>query len=302
MSPLLFSIYTNDLPSITTNTSLDSYVDDSKISLSFSICDKLQAKLELEEDLNNIAAWCCSNSLLPNPDKTKLLLFGTPQLLNTLREEFTLNFLGKVLHPITMAKDLGVTLDSYLKYDIHVNELVSSCLSSLSQINRIRHLLDRETLSYIIHSLVLSKLFYCSIVWGNTTAKNVAKLQSVQNFAARIITNTRKFDHITPVLKELKWLPVDKHLMYRDILQVYKCLKGLSPSYLSEQFIYRTSIHQYPTRQNNEVIVPKCRTSTGQRSFHYRAAKLWNSLDEHLQNTSNFKKFKIDLKNYLLDI
>ena len=267
------------------------------------MCDKLRVKLELEEDLNNIAAWHCSNSLLKTQTRQNCYsVFGMPQLLNTHCEEFTLNFLGKVLHPIAMAKDLGVTLDSFLKYDIHVNELVSTCLSSLSQINRIRHLLDCETLSCIIHSLVLSKLFYCSTVWGNTNAKNVVKLQSVQNFAGPIITNTRKFDHITPVLEEFNWLPVDKHLMYRNILQVYKCLNGLSPSFLSDRFIYCSSIRQYPTRQNNEVVEPKCRTSTGQRSLHYRAAKLCNSLDEYLQNTCNFKTFKIELKNYLLDI
>ena len=63
LSPLLFSIYTNDLPSITTESSLDSYVDDSKISLSFSIQDKSEANRVLEEDLNNVARWCCANSL-----------------------------------------------------------------------------------------------------------------------------------------------------------------------------------------------------------------------------------------------
>jgi retron-type reverse transcriptase len=59
LSPLLFSIYTNDLPSITTESSLDSYFDDSKISLSFSIQGKSEAKGVLEEDLNN-----CSQMVL----------------------------------------------------------------------------------------------------------------------------------------------------------------------------------------------------------------------------------------------
>ncbi len=140
-------------------------------------------------------------------------------------------FLGKRLHPIFTAKDFGVVLDSHLKYDTHISELFSLCLSKLCQINRIRHLLDREILSYVVQTLVLSKLFYCSVVWSNTTAKNVRKLQLVQNFAARIITNRHKFD---PVLHDLKWLPVDRYLIYRDTLQIYKCLKGLSPVYLKD--------------------------------------------------------------------
>jgi hypothetical protein len=103
----------------------------------------------LEEDINNVARWCCANSLLLNTAKTKSLLLGTPQLLSIFSECITLNFLGKRLHPIFTAKDLGVVLDSHLKYDTHISELVSSCLSKLCQINRIRHLLDREILSYV---------------------------------------------------------------------------------------------------------------------------------------------------------
>ena len=77
-------------------------------------------------------------------------------------------------------------------------------MSTLSQIGRTKHVFDKRTLLTIINALVFSKLFYCSNVWANTSKSNVSKLQSIQNFAARIATNTRKYDHITPVLKELK--------------------------------------------------------------------------------------------------
>ena len=74
-------------------------------------------------------------------------------------------------------------------------------LGSLCQINRVKHLFDRCTLITIINSLVFSKLLYCSSVWANTTKKKVELLQTVQNFAARIVSGTRKFDHVTPILK-----------------------------------------------------------------------------------------------------
>lgn len=92
-------------------------------------------------------------------------------------------------------------------------------MSKLCQINRIRHLLDQETLSLNVQSLVLSKLFYCSSVWSGTAANNIKKLQLVQNFAARIITITYKYDHITLVLKGLKWFPVDRNLEFRGTIQ-----------------------------------------------------------------------------------
>ena len=92
----------------------------------------------------------------------------------------------------------------------------------LFQINRVKHLLDRSTLSLVIHSLVLSKLFYCSSVWSNTSKENVKKMQLVQNFAARIIVGLRKFDHVTPALKELKWLNVSNQLYLKDAVLVFK--------------------------------------------------------------------------------
>ena len=70
-------------------------------------------------------------------------------------------------------------------------------MSILGQINRVKHAFDRKILITIINSLVFSKMFYCSSVWSNTADKNLKKLQTLQNFAARIVTGTRKFDHIT---------------------------------------------------------------------------------------------------------
>ena len=74
-------------------------------------------------------------------------------------------------------------------------------------------------------------------MWGNTSKKNIAKLQNVQNFAARIITDTNKYDHRTPALEQLDWLPVRQMLSLRDAALIFMCLKGLAPPCLSESFI-----------------------------------------------------------------
>ena len=166
----------------------------------------------LFKDLQRIAAWCCTHSLLINPDKTKLLLLGTPQMLACVPKGFGVTLLSKEILPSCSAKDLGVIVDSHLSFDEHVTEVVFKCIGSLCQINRVKHLFDRSTLVTIINSLVFSKLFYCSSMWASTTKKNIARLQKVQNFAARIVTGARKYDHITPILKELHWLPVAKQL------------------------------------------------------------------------------------------
>ena len=117
-------------------------------------------------------------------------------------------------------------------------------MSSLGQISRVKHAFNHDLLLIVINALVFSKLFYCSSVWSNTSGKNIAKLQLVQNFAARIITGTRKFDHITPTLKELRWLPVKQRLHFRDAVLMFKCMTGCAPHYLSNHSKTRIEVSQ----------------------------------------------------------
>ena len=74
--------------------------------------------------------------------------------------------------------------------------------------------------------------------------ENIDKLQNVQNIAARIITDTKKHDRITPALEQLVLLPVRQMLSLRDANVIFKCLKGLAPPYLSERFIKRSEVTQ----------------------------------------------------------
>ena len=98
--------------------------------------------------------------------------------------------------------------EDLLTFNNHVVNTVSSCMPSLGQIIRVKHVFKEDLRITTINALVFSKLDYCSSVWSNTTDTNIRKLQSVQNFAARIVSNTEKYDHVTPVLKSLRWLPV----------------------------------------------------------------------------------------------
>ena len=96
-------------------------------------------------------------------------------------------------------------------------------MSRLGQINRVKHVLDKDTLTIVVNCLVFSKLFYCSNVWNNTTESNLDKVQKVQNFAiaCRIVSGVRKFDHITPVLRAMQWLPIRQLLYYKNAVMAF---------------------------------------------------------------------------------
>ena len=168
LGPLLFSIYVNDLPSATKTCSSESYVDDTKLLLSFHINDSNAALVDLNEDLIRIRNWCFDNLLLLNPGKTKLMVYGSRQMLARL-PEFRLSLLGKELTPAATVKDLGVTFDPILSFDNHILSTVSSCKSSLCQINRAKHAFNKNLLVTVINALVFSKLYYCSSLWSNTS-------------------------------------------------------------------------------------------------------------------------------------
>ena len=162
-------------------------------------------------------------------------------------------------------------------------------MTNLCQINRVKNSFDRDTLRTIISALVLSKLFYCSTVWSNTTATNIKKLQAVQKFACRIITKTKEFEHITPALREIKWLPVN---------MTVRCMKGLAPTYLCESLRRRKSIHYHNTRNRESLDIPPSKTKSGQRRFLHRAINISNNLDKDFKQS--LTSFKETLKTHML--
>ena len=102
----------------------------------------------------------------------------------------------KSLHSPPSVKDLGLFVDSTLSFDEHITITVSSCMASLVQIKRVKHLLDVKTLENVINALVFSKLFYCCTVWSSSSKKNVKKLQRVQSFALRLVTKASKYCNV----------------------------------------------------------------------------------------------------------
>ena len=126
----------------------------------------------------------------------------------------------------------------------------------------------RNTLMTIINTLVFSKLFYCSSVWSNAAITHLLKIQAVQNFAARIISNARKFDNVTPILKDLRrQLPVKSQLHYRDSVLAFKCMSGLTPSYRALLFLKRGEVSGRVTRNSHLFNIPPFKSATGQKTF-----------------------------------
>ena len=302
MGPVLFTLYVNDLFRVPKHCEPLGYVDDTKLFLGFPASELDDVISAVNEDLKEISIWCCRNSLLINPDKTKLLYVGVRQLMRTLPTPLpSATMVGTQIKPVTVAKDLGVYIDCHLNFNEHITKTASDCMFKLTRVNRIKHLLDKKTLIYLINAFVFSKLFYCSTVWSSTSKKNVRKLQLVQNYACRIVAGLRKYDHVSEALKSLKWLSVRNKPLFNDLVMGYKCLKNLTPGYLHGRFQYRSKTNQRVARQNNDLTLPRYRLATGRKTFTYRGAKLYNTIAKDIKDTGNLNVFKKRIFQYLFN-
>ena len=175
----------------------------------------------------------------------------------------------------------------------HIASLTSSFLSTSAQINMVRHFFFKDVLYIILNSLVFSKLFYCSTAWYETSKENIHKLQLTQNFVSCVLTNTKKFDHITPVIHELGWLTIEELLRLRDVKMIFKFRNGLVPSYwVSTKLVKRADTHSYCTGQSNQLNFSQCRTFAAKRAFPFRASKYWKSISNNIRNSASVEVFK----------
>ena len=173
-------------------------------------------------------------------------------------------------------------------------------MSRLGKINHVKHIFDKRALIIIINALVFSKLFYCSSVWSNITQANLDKLQAVQNFACRILCGAKKFDHITPLLKGLRWLPIRQQLYFRFAVLLFKCMTRCAPEYLTSKLVRRSVVSTRNTRNSQLLDIPLFRTASGQRTFQYRATSLWNELHPALKRSPSVTALKRLLRQKLL--
>ena len=210
-----------------------------------------------------------------------------------------------IIKPVTEVRDLGVTFDSTLTLHNHINNICQSGSLSLHQIGKIRKFITQEYAERIVHAFVSSKLDYCNGILYGLLQNQIQKLKRLQNSAPRLVTRTKKSEHITPVLINLHWLPVQQKIIFKVLLDPYKALNGLAPDYLLTLLIvYKPTCSLRSSAANTcNLSVPKSRTTTyGDRSFTYACPKLCNQLPQHIKLSETLESFKSKLKTHLFKI
>ena len=253
----------------------------------------------LEVTLDALSAWFSANGLKVNAEKTQLMVFGSRQNLRGL-PDIGVTFRDSTLRPCDKVKNLGEIFDPSLTWDDHVTTLTRKCFGTLIGLSHVRHLLPADIIVTIVNALVLSHIRYCLPVYGNCTAKNLGSIEKVLNFAARVVSGRRRYDHVADVRKTLEWLSAADLSMYDTLIFLHKVICTKEPADLAAMFKRNDAVRDRATRQDSKLSVPSIRTEAGRRRFGYRAAMQHNSLPPEFQEMTT-RKFKSSLKRHLLE-
>ena len=240
-----------------------------------------------------------NNMLKINPDKTEVIIFSSQR--NEKHIESVSVKIGEAeIKPSECVRNLGAFLDSKMSMEKHINSVCRSGYGQLRQIGHIRKYLNTNATKTLVNSLLTSRLDYCNALLYGVPKTVLNRLQNLQNTAARIITRTSRYDHITPVLKELHWIPVAHRVDFKILVHTYKALHGQSPIYVKDMLkLYQPARNLRSVNNSKQLVVPKSRTVRyGDRSFSSVAPRIWNALPVTIRDSKSLNVFKKSLKTH----
>ena len=222
------------------------------------------------------------------------MVFGNKSFKQSVNLSGCLNSSGSLVALSESTKLLGTHLDDSLNFDVHVSKTVSSALLFLKNARAIQKFINQEAAEILIHAIITSKLDQCNSLLYGLSAKNLSKLQKIQNFALRTVLNLNPRSHVSHRFHELHWLNVEQRIYFKLLTIVFKCIHCIAPQPLAVkvQLLYPLNMLLDPSK-----FLPS--TAFGRKAFSYSAPRCWNALPRHLRVIPSLDVFKAQLKHYL---
>ena len=232
---------------------------------------------KMEHCLADVHAWMVQNKLQLNCSKTVVVLFK-PKHQNPVHQPESLKVGDADVEISDHFESLGVVFDSHMKMDRQVNAVTKSMYFHLRRISSVRRQLNKPVTETLVNTLVTSRLDYCNSLLCSLPKSTTKKLQVAQNSAARTILLARKRDHVTPLLKELHWLPVLYRSNFKVLVLAFKALQSSTPENVCDLLaLYAPHRNLRSTNQRFLACPPLPKKKFGARAFKNCAVSLWNS-------------------------
>ena len=303
LGPVLFIMYTKPLSALIQKHSVSnqSFADDTQLYKP-SPPDETHATIQtIQTCILDVKSWMVENKLKLNDDKTEALLCMRKSTKFPFSQPSSVQVGNTDISFSSSARNLGYTISSDMSLNKHISNICRSAYFELRKISTIRHTLSVETTKTLVCSFVLSKLDYCNSLLSGCPLYLLHKLEKVQNSAARLILKARKYDHATPLLRTLHWLPIQARIEYKLSTLCFHFFSGSSPVYFSELFTVYTPPRLLRSSSDTRILVipPKTSKTYGQRTFRFCAPTQWNSLPSHIRHSKSVQLFKSALKTHL---
>ena len=307
LGPVLFTIYTSSLSAILSPSriSYHLFADDTQLYDSALPKDLPSLSDNMSGCVENVSEWMEKSKLKMNDDKTEVLVVASSHRLKNENNELNNGLhVSDITIPFSKSvRNLGVYLDGQLSMEDHIKHLCKVLFFQLRRIAKIRHLLSVESANKLCVSLILSKLDYCNSLLYGISDKHLAKLQRIQNSAARLVLRQDKRSNANELFKTLHWLPIKARIEYKISTLCFKCLSSDSnaaPPYLSS--LLKPYNPPRTLRSQNALLLSIPRftlKSCGYKSFTVSGPTIWNSLPISLRKIESLSSFKKHLKTHL---
>ncbi len=295
LGPLLFIIYTNDLPSNLSYCKSILFADDTNLFKTSKSLDDLFNQANL--DLKIITDWFQTNQLSLNISKTHYILF-TLGKQNT--SGYHIQLAGKRIEQKRYVKFLGLTVDEHLSWKYHADCVIKRLTSALFALRRTKKLVSRDNLLTLYYSLFYSHINYGLMLWGSASKTILNKIIVMQKKAIRLITGSHYNAHTTPLFTELKVLKFEDMYDLQLSKFIFCLYQNNIPKPLQSFFSLNSDTHNYSTRNQNNPSLPLHKCNVTAMSIFSKSYKLWYCMDLYLKSSVSLSVFSYRYKKIIL--
>ena len=290
------------------NISRHCYADDSQLFGRLPLKNPngiRKVTMNMNKCIHEFRAWMLSNKLKINDKKTELVIIGSCVALEKLKSlpnvDLTIRVGEETITPSTSARNLGAIFDSNMTMELQVSSMTRRAYFHLRRIQQIRNSINDDTCAKLIHACVTSRLDQHNALLSGCTQRQLHRLQLVQNNAARLLKRLRRRDHVSHVLQDLHWLPINARIEHKITGFVHQALHSTRcPDYIKTMFVpYAPNRTLRSGADGHLVSVPRTRRGAGTKSPMSMGAQLWNSLNQEMRKTASRDNFLKLLKTHL---
>lgn len=296
LGPILFIIYTNDLPRALTRGSSIMFADDTTIY--YTDKDVEAIKTVISQDLSSLSTWLRLNKLFLNVGKTNFVVFRKRRQNVDMGGLSRLTFDNTHIERQSTVKFLGILINEFLDWEEHISQLCMKLSTAVYMLNSLRYSLPTTALKTIYYALFYSHFIYGILLWGFSPHNRLDKIIKIQKRALRIISNSHYIAHTSEIAFSLNILKFDEVLKVQTGKFMYRVSQHQVSNSLLNFFPMRQN--RYNTRQDNTIQVQHRGLSQTDNSFLHRAPNLWLNLSTALKSSNTKKQFVKSYTNVLL--